>query len=177
MNYSEIMIKETTEEDLDNIMTLWNNGEVMKYVGFPEGLGITKKELENWYKYIINKPYRCHYSIYTDELGYCGENYYNVDVTTGYACLDIKLLPHAQGKGIGYRGLSYAIEKAFKEGKAIAVYVDPHPDNKSAWKLYEKLGFMQTETPHFIETTHPYLELTYERWLELNRIRDREMYK
>ncbi|NLC94884.1 MAG: hypothetical protein GX676_04250 [Bacilli bacterium] len=43
MNYSEIMIKETTEEDLDNIMTLWNNGEVMKYVGFPEGLGITKK--------------------------------------------------------------------------------------------------------------------------------------
>lgn len=73
--------------------------------------------------------------------------------------------------------MSYAIEKAFKEGKAIAVYVDPHPDNKSAWKLYEKLGFMQTETPHFIETTHPYLELTYERWLELNRIRDREMYK
>jgi hypothetical protein len=37
MYTGKITIKETTESDLENIKSLWNNGEVMFFVGFPGG--------------------------------------------------------------------------------------------------------------------------------------------
>ena len=43
-----ITIKETSLEDLKNVMDLWNDGEVMFYVGFPNGLGVTIEQLERW---------------------------------------------------------------------------------------------------------------------------------
>jgi RimJ/RimL family protein N-acetyltransferase len=160
----EIMIKETSAEDLDNIMSLWNNGEVMHYVGFPEGLGITLDELKKWLVWVIAKPGRCHYSIYADGIGYCGETFYNVDDEHKTAALDIKLLPEARGKGIAAYSLSYAISRAFDDGNADRAYVDPHPDNVKAWRLYEKLGFISKPRPDYLEEGGTYLEITREEW-------------
>ena len=42
MKSTNIIIKETTKNDLDNVILLWNNVEVMQFIGFPEGLGITE---------------------------------------------------------------------------------------------------------------------------------------
>ncbi|WMM24935.1 GNAT family N-acetyltransferase [Tissierella sp. MB52-C2] len=136
---NKIIIKETSKDDLENVMKLWNNGDVMKFVGFPDGLGTTIENLEKWIIWAIQPPYRCHYSIYLEDGTYCGETFYNTDVNTKTAELDIKVLSNAQGKGIASKALSYSINKAFKEGKAERVYVEPHPDNISAWRLYEKL--------------------------------------
>lgn len=149
MAYKNIIIKETTVEDLDNIILLWNNGEVMQFVGFPEGLNMKKDKMEPWIEWAIAMPKRCHYSIYEDEIGYCGETFYNVD-DNGAAALDIKLLSKSRGKGIGHKALLFAIDRAFNEGKAKLVYVDPHPNNKKAWKLYEKLGFVSKPRPDFL---------------------------
>ena len=113
-----IEIRETSEHDLDNIMSLWNNGDVMFFVGFPEGLGITIEKLKKWLAQAIKKPGRCHYSIYADELGYCGEAFYDSTKEHKTASLDIKLLPNAQGKGIAKSALIFAIDKAFKDGGA-----------------------------------------------------------
>ena len=33
-----LTIKETTRADLPNIQSLWADGDVMKFVGFPDGL-------------------------------------------------------------------------------------------------------------------------------------------
>ena len=166
MFIEKINIKETSKADLRNVASLWNNGEVMFYVGFPEGLGITLDELEKkWLPWAINKPKRCHYSIYTEDECYCGEGFYDVDEISGLSSLDIKLLPSAQGKGIAYRSLKYVIKKAFLEGGAKAVYVDPHPENKRAWVLYEKLGFKSKPRPPFLEEGETYLEITYGEWL------------
>lgn len=90
-----IKIKETSKEDLINIMSLWNNGEVMSYVGYPNGFGITLQKLRDWLPWAISKPNRCHYSIYHDEIGYCGETFYHVDEIHRMASLDIKLVPEA----------------------------------------------------------------------------------
>ena len=125
-------IRETGLQDLANIQELWNDGQVMKYVGFPAGLGITIAQLEEWLPWAIAKPQRCHYSIYQNEIGYCGETFYDVNPTTGTAVLDIKLLPKARGYGIATQALNFAIDKAFKTGGAERVYVDPHPDNQKA---------------------------------------------
>lgn len=34
---TEIIIRETIQEDFKNLMELWNCGEVMKIAGFPNG--------------------------------------------------------------------------------------------------------------------------------------------
>lgn len=98
-----------------------------------------------------------------DDLGYCGETFYNVG-DNGAAALDIKLFPKARGKGIAYKALAFAIEQAFSEGNAKLVYVDPHPDNIKAWKLYEKLGFVSKPRPDFLKEGETYLQITKDRW-------------
>ena len=81
--------------------------------------------------------------------------------------MDIKLLPHARGKGIAFAGLSYALNQAFTAGNAKAAFVDPDPNNKSAIKLYECLGFHQTNRAEHLEDPgcpYLYMELTRSDW-------------
>jgi len=136
----------------------------MSFVGYPQGLGMTLPKLIDWLPWVISKPNRCHYSIYQDEIGYCGETFYHVDEIYQTAALDIKLLPEAQGKGIAEFALRFAIEQAFFQGKAKRVYVDPHPDNIKAWNLYRKLGFTSKARPEHLEQWDTYLEITRDDW-------------
>lgn len=163
MSNLEITIKETTKDDLENVISLWNDGDVMFFVGFPQGLGMTMEKMESWIRWAIAKPQRCHYSIYEKEMGYCGETFYNVN-DNGAAALDIKLFSKARGKGIAKRALEFAINRAFIEGKAKLVYVDPHPDNKNAWRLYNKLGFLSRSRPRYLGDGETYLEITRTQW-------------
>jgi RimJ/RimL family protein N-acetyltransferase len=155
----KLVIKKTTADDLENILSLWNSGEVMKYVGFPEGLNYDMDKMGKWLEYINHNPECRHYSIYEAELGYCVETFYEVDNKHDVAALDIKLLPHAQGKNIAYCALKNTIQTVFGQNLASKVYVDPHPDNQKAWKLYQRLGFRNVPRPNYLEPFPTYLEL------------------
>ncbi len=156
---NSLHIFETSEKDLNHIVSLWNDGDVMFYVGFPNGLGVTAQGLKsNWLPRVNINPLRKHYSIYHDEIGYCGESYYEVFEDNSCA-LDIKLFPYARGKGIAYQSLKHAMIHAFLDGKADYVYVDPHKDNQKAISLYERLGFEYKIHPQEkYRDTHVYLE-------------------
>ena len=161
------VIKITERKDLINIQRLWAEPEVMGFVGFPNGLHETLEHLENdWLPWVQNPPARQHYSVYTEDIGYCGESCYDVD-ETGLACMDIKLLPCARGKGIAFRALAHALSEAFETGGARSAYVDPDPENEKALKLYARLGFQETARPaHLADPGCPYvyLEMTRENW-------------
>lgn len=161
LDNNQIRITETTINDLENVTLLWNDGEVMKFVGFPNGLGVSQKSLEEkWLPGINKNNKRRHYSIYHDMIGYCGESYYEVE-DNGKAALDIKLFAKARGKGIAYAGLQYAIEKAFAEGHAEVVYVDPQKVNEKALSLYKKFRFKEYPHPDPKEAeSHYYFELS-----------------
>jgi len=148
MYKGNLNIRETTEIDLENIRALWNDGEVMHFVGFPNGIGVDIPYLENWLLEIRkHKPQVNHYSIYSDGIGYCGETYYRIEPDRGYAsALDIKLVPSARGKGIAYTAMSFAVEQAFANG-ATSVWVDPNHENKKAIALYRRLGFVVKPMP------------------------------
>lgn len=164
MYTGKITIKKTDENDLVNIMNLWNNGDVMHYVGFPDGLGVTIEKMKRWLSGVNQNENRCHYSIYAEDIGYCGETYYDIDFEHDLAALDIKLLPIAQGKGIAYYSLSYSINQVFNKNLATKAYVDPNPENKKAWNLYQKLGFISKPRPEFLPTYETYLEITKDAW-------------
>lgn len=164
---TQIQIRRTGREDLPNVQALWANPAVMRFVGFPEGLHETLEYLENdWLPWAQNPPKRQHYSVYADGVGYCGESFYSVD-ETGLACMDIKLLPGARGKGIAYAALSSALEQAFSTGGARCAYVDPAPENEKALRLYARLGFMDAQRPARLGDPgcpYVYLEMTRKTW-------------
>lgn len=167
-----ITIKITEREDLLNVQRLWASPDVMHFVGFPEGLHRTLEQLEQWVKRIQNPPHRLHYSIY-DGAVYCGETFYDVD-ETGLASMDIKLLPSAREKGIANFVLSYALDQAFLMGGATRAWVDPHRENASSQKLYDRLGFRQANRPAHLDEPgdiYIYMELSWEDWQAKRGIR------
>lgn len=158
-----IEVKQTTKKDIANVQQLWADGNVMKYVGFPNGLIETDEAMQRWFKWIeSNRPTLNHYSIFEDGV-YCGESFYEIDREHQSAALDIKLFEFARGRGIASAGLSHAIQEAFKNGAKIA-WVDPNPKNKKAIALYERLGFQQKDFPEYLieedgEINSIYMEL------------------
>ena len=143
-----ITIKESTHDDIRNIQNLWADEDVMRYI-WPGGLHETEEGVrEYWNRIIDARPKSNHYSIF-DDGKYCGETQYRIDENTQSAALDIKLFKFAQGRGIATQTLSYSIQEAFKNG-ASSVWVDPHPLNEKALKLYHKLGFTQKEMPEHV---------------------------
>ncbi len=160
-----IEIKETTSSDLKNVQRLWADGDVMRFVGFPDGLHRTDEGMKEWLDWIDSeRPCGNHYSVYEDGK-YCGESFYLIDKDHGNsASVDIKLFAIARGRGIATRALSYAIEEAFGNG-AERVWVDPDPENVKAVALYERLGFVRKDAPQYIKDSgedpaaHIYMEL------------------
>ena len=162
-----IEIKETTTEDLKNVQRLWADGDVMRFVGFPDGLHETYEAMEVWLDRLnAERPASNHYSIYEDGK-YCGETGYGVDREFGSAWLDVKLFDFARGRGIATQALSYAIEKAVENG-ARTLWVDPDPQNAKAIALYERMGFIQKKMPEHViamgedPATNIYFELCKE---------------
>lgn len=165
-----LIIKETERDDLENTRRLWADGEVMKFVGFPNGLIKCAEDMRCWLERIeAHRPQVNHFSIYEDEA-YCGEAFYAIDAFTGRAALDIKLLSEARGKGVGRSGLLHAIEEAFENGAEL-VYVDPNPENERALKLYESIGMVKKDMPDELkDPDYPgflYYELSAEEYEEL----------
>lgn len=158
-----IEVRETTVHDIKNVQRLWADGDVMKFVGFPDGLHRTEEEMKNWFRWIESgRPVLNHYSIFEDGQ-YCGESFYRIDPEHQSAALDIKLFAFARGRGIAAAGLSHAIKEAFRNG-AETVWVDPNPENAKAIALYKRLGFRQKEFPDHLmregeEPDSVYMEL------------------
>ena len=158
-----IEIKETNIKDIDNVQRLWADGDVMRFVGFPNGLHQTSEEMKGWFQWIeSNRPVLNHYSIF-ENGNYCGESFYEIDKEHQSAALDIKLFGFARGRGIATAGLSFAIKEAFRNGAEI-VWVDPNPENTKAIALYKRLGFQQKAFPAYLisedkEQNSIYMEL------------------
>ena len=159
-----IEIKETRKENVKDVQRLWADGDVMSFVGFPDGLHEKDEAMQKWFCRIdSNRPAINHYSVFEDGV-YCGEAYYEIDKEhNNSAALDIKLFGFARGKGIASKALSYVIKEAFDHG-AEMVWVDPVPQNVKAIALYERLGFQRERMPeHLVEqgegVTSVYMEL------------------
>ena len=156
-----VAIRETTSKDLNDVQRLWADGDVMKFIGFPEGLHETDEYMKKWFSWIEQgKPLQNHYSLFGDGV-YCGESFYSIDVDHDYsASLDIKLFSFARGKGIGSAGLKHAIEEAFANGAKL-VWVDPNRHNVKAIALYQRLGFIEKEMPAYIAQLEDGADMVY----------------
>jgi RimJ/RimL family protein N-acetyltransferase len=166
----KIIIRRTTADDLSLLMTLWNDGWVMKWVGFPNGLGWDISKMKDWwYRLQINRN-RHHFIVYTKEISFCGEVYYKVDKPHQRASLDIKFIPEAQNRGLATDALNTLINYVFiSEPKVTAVWTEPVADNAASQKLYKRCGLKPKKRPVDLKPGPSFWELTREDWENIQR--------
>jgi RimJ/RimL family protein N-acetyltransferase len=136
----QLMLRATSEQDLPDLRALWNDGRVMRWVGFPDGLDYDAAAMSRWYDRLRADPRRHHFVIEHPDLGFCGEAYYATDAA-GRAGLDIKLRPAAQGRGIAATALRALIAHVFRvEPHVDEVWAEPARANAAARRLYARCG-------------------------------------
>lgn len=149
---SGLHIERTREADLADLQRLWADPEVMRWVGYPEGLHLDEEALRRWLASLDEDPDRHHFVVRDDEVGFCGELYYDVDRDARRAALDVKLLPSARGRGIATAALGWLIDLAFEsEPDVDLVWTEPAPENEAARKLYGRRGLRPHPRPADLE--------------------------
>jgi RimJ/RimL family protein N-acetyltransferase len=163
----DIAVRETTESDLPDLARLWGDGEVMRFVGFPNGLDYDETALRDWLDAIRGDPTRRHFVLHAEGVGFCGELFYRLD-TSGRAELDVKLVPEAQGRGLATAGLRWLIHRVFSsEPDARLVWTEPVAENERAQALYARCGLDPAARPGDLPDGQSYRALARERWEEL----------
>ena len=154
-----VTIRPTTEGDLRDLMGLWNDGRVMRWVGFPDGLGYDSEKIHAWYERIQSNPECHHFVVRAGDVGFCGEVYYAVDRTHRRAGLDIKFRPEAQGHGLATDALTALIDLVFgAEPDVDAVWTEPSEENIAAQKLYARCGLAPRPRPPDLGSGESYWE-------------------
>jgi RimJ/RimL family protein N-acetyltransferase len=160
-----IIIKNTEEKDLENIKNLWNNGEVMKWVGSPQGLGQSIEDIKEWFSKIKQSNLAYHFIVLDKDEKFCGELFYLKNIESRRAGLDIKFLPRGQGRGLATESLRVFIDYIFDNEKNIqSVWTEPSVENKAARKLYTRCRLQEKERPEDMEPAESYWELTRAEW-------------
>jgi len=143
-----VRLRPTQLRDLEFLQALWNDGEVMHYVGYPRGLGIDEKGMREWFERLErHRGVDREHWIVEDERGEpIGEAYYKAESECcGYqaekmAQIDLKLARRFWGRGYATEALQALIRYLFNKDFETIV-VSPDLANKAALKLYQRLGF------------------------------------
>jgi len=156
-----VLIRTTSQGDLVDLMGLWNDGRVMQWVGFPDGLGYDRQTVQTWFDKLQANPLRHHFVVIRRGIGFCGEVYYAVEPLHQRAGLDIKLRPEAQGQGLATDALKTLIRHVFKvEPDVDSVWTQPSQINIAARALYTRCGLKEKPRPADLQQGESYWELT-----------------
>lgn len=158
-----VTLRPTSEADVPDLMRLWNTGAVMRWVGFPAGLGIDEAGMRRWYERLRQAPERHHFTVRAPDGAFCGEAFYAVEPEHQRAGLDIKLLPEAQGHGYATDALRAMIAHVFASEPAVeAVWTEPVIANLAAQRLYARCGLALSARPLDLGESESYWELRRE---------------
>ncbi len=132
-----IEVRKVLIKDIDKLYKWWNDGEIMKSVGFPRGLGITKENIEE----IINKSNKNSELLIVEvDNTSIGEFHYK----SGEKSVEvgIKICEKSyQQKGYGKSVMKIMMNRLFSEFIIEKIVLDTCSENYPAQKLYESLGF------------------------------------
>lgn len=159
MRGKKVILRQTTERDLLDLLNLWNDGRVMKWVGFPNGLEYDLEKAKKWFSELRKDSNRHHFVVYCEGVGFCGEVYYETDKKHKRSGLDVKFRPEMQGKGLASDALNTLIESIFKnESDMEAVWTEPTKENLAAQKLYARCGLKAKTRPKDLSEEDSYWE-------------------
>lgn len=132
---------EPTKQDIDNYYHLWNSGEVMKLVGFPEGLGISREEIDRQFREQSKTEFDSRLAIFRKvDNNFIGECKLGFTNEKGTSSTDVKLLPEFWGKSYG-KEIKYALcDYLFQNTDCQIVEATPNKLNIASQKMQDYCG-------------------------------------
>lgn len=136
-----LLVRAAREQDAGVFYELWTDPRVMVNVGFPQGLRITREEIEKR----LGKPFESAFErVLLVELkatgqaiGECAMHFPDED---GIAETDVKLLPAFWGHKYGVEVKRGLVGYLFSHTACRAVGASPHVNNIASIKMQEAVG-------------------------------------
>lgn len=132
---AKVFLCSTQLKELDFLQYLWNDGEVIFYVGYPQGLGIDEQGMREWFWRLEEHRGRDreHWIVEVEgkpigEAYYCATNESCGYRASGMAELDLKLAKNFWGRSYATDALRILARYLFEKGFAELV-VSPNLQN------------------------------------------------
>lgn len=154
-----LVIRTATVEDVDLFYALWTDPRVMKYVGFPQGLRITRGELEETLSRQGGSEFERLLVVELKGTGQAiGECKLDCPNEEGMAEPDLKLLPEFWGHKYGAEAWRELVAYQFTHTDCNAVQATPNVDNIASIKMQEAAGAVRVgeDVYQFPESMHDY---------------------
>jgi len=133
------------KEDIDFLVKLHNNPQVMKFVGFPKGLGTNFENEKNLAEKNYNSD-NARLLIYKKENNECiGSCKIGVPNKENFSEIDYKLLPEFWGRGFGSEVIKGLADFIFNVRKYHGIETTPNKNNIASQKICEKIGMKKME--------------------------------
>ena len=139
----KLLIRIATPDDAEILSKWWNDGAVMAHAGFPNGIGISEKEVVD----LIRKDndFNRRLILEYDSIPIGEMNYRTTEEQI--AEIGIKICDaEMQNKGYGTEFIKMLMRYIFVNMKYERIRLDTNLKNERAQYVYEKLGFMKTRT-------------------------------
>ena len=152
---------ENIEKDVEFYHRLWNHPKVMKFVGFPKGLRISKERISKQISEQSNSEFDRLLLVEIKENGtLIGETKLGFPDEEGISKTDIKLLPEFWGNGFGKEIKKALINYIFEHTDAKAVEGSPNKKNMASIKMQESVGAKKIKEGvyHFPESMKDFTE-------------------
>ena len=139
LKHNNLIIRNATEKDAEQLAMWWNDGKIMAHAGFPNGTGQTAQSIAKSLQEDTDTTHR-RLIIEMDNMPIGEMNYRNKGSQT--VEIGIKICDFSkQNKGMGKVLLSMLISALFKDFGYQKIILDTNLKNKRAQHVYEQLGF------------------------------------
>jgi HAD superfamily hydrolase (TIGR01509 family) len=145
---TRIRLRPVAPADHPFLQSLWNDGRVMRHVGFPTGLGMTEPKMAAWWDH-CHRWTATHLLIETLSGTPIGETGWGFLGDPGL--LECKVDPLWWGQGYAGEALGALSAYLFAHTTVEELVVTPHPANHAARQLYRRLGFGPAPTPESLD--------------------------
>jgi RimJ/RimL family protein N-acetyltransferase len=136
-----LLIRFATIEDVDLFHQLWTDPRVMSYVGFPEGLPMTREQIHDRIAASGGSEFDRLLVIELKSTGQAvGECWMSRPNAEGVATTDVKLLRAFWGNKYGVEVERGLLEHLFAHTDTVAVEVTPHVNNAASIKMHEAVS-------------------------------------
>lgn len=132
---------EATEKDIENYYRLWNSGEVMKMVGFPEGLGISRQEIHEQFEKLGKTEFDSCLAVHRKEDDkFIGECKLGLPNEKHISTTDVKLLSEFWGNNYGKEIKAALCDYLFTKTDCKIVEASPNKLNLASQKMQKYCG-------------------------------------
>jgi len=174
-----LKVRKAETSDADFYLRLWNNGIVMKMVGFPNGLKTTKEKIRKQIEDHPNHEFDQTLVVIEKDSGKrIGECKLGLPNDDGISCPDFKFFPEYWGKGFGKELINGLCKYTFSHTRALILETSPNVNNLASQKLVQSAGARKIRKfvyqfpqhmQHYTEDVHGLIYHIHKKdWLEKN---------